>query len=440
MHHGSTSSLGFHLVFGIVITALQGCATNDTSPVANPTGIGGSNAATGGSVATDQGGANGLGGAATTGGASNSTGGLAQGGSTAAGGVPTGGKATGGAISATGGASTNQGGAAVGGNVTGGTATGGANIGGSSKGGNATGGASQGGASTGGQSTGGKASTGGATSTGGAAATGGATSTCPPLGSATCNAGESNCFSFFVTSRARLFALAQRFNNSTKGWGGDLRYGTSDGLTGADKICTEIAKQAMPDNCRTWKAFLSTSKVNAISRVGSGPWYDRLNRKIASNLTELAATRPGGITVSSILNNLPNEDGTPHHNEEAGCTDVNKCADNHDVLTGSDSDGKLCTASTCDDMWSGSPQTITDYTCKDWTLGTSTAGIAPRVGHTWPTAGGMVGMSDDWISILTEAGCAPGYNLVQDGGPDATGLGSVGDGGGYGAIYCLASK
>jgi hypothetical protein len=207
-------------------------------------------------------------------------------------------------------------------------------------------------------------------------------------------------------------------------------------LTGADKLCTQIAEESLPGNCRKWRAFLTTSKVNAIDRVGSGPWYDRLNRTIANNLTELAATRPGGITVSTIRNNLPNEDGTPHHNEEADCANANSCADNHDVLTGSDSDGKACTATSCAGIGPGMGEgTITDWTCKDWTLGTAMAGIAPRCGHTWPT---MTGGTDDWISRLTENGCAPGFNLVQNGGPMPTGNGSVGDGGGYGAIYCLA--
>jgi hypothetical protein len=276
-----------------------------------------------------------------------------------------------------------------------------------------------------------------------------------PIAGSTCTAGESSCFSFFVASRARMFAAAEAFNGSTKGWGGDFRYGTADGLTGADKLCTEIAEQSLPGNCRVWRAFLSTSKVNAIDRVGSGPWYDRLNRTIANNLTELVATRPGGITVSAILNNLPNEDGTPHHDEEAGCTNANECADNHDVLTGSDTDGKVCTAETCPGMGGGmmgggmmggggTVTTPTDQTCEDWTLGTSKSGIAPRCGHTWPTGGGGGGMmggetgGDDWISRLTENGCAPGFNLVQNGGPMPTGNGSVGDGGGYGAIYCLA--
>jgi hypothetical protein len=239
-----------------------------------------------------------------------------------------------------------------------------------------------------------------------------------------------------------MFKLAQAFTGSTKGWGGDFTYGTGDGLKGADKLCTQIAEESLPGNCRTWRAFLTTSKVNAIDRVGSGPWYDRLNRTIAKNLTELAATRPGGITVATILNNLPNEDGTPHHNEEASCTNLNSCADNHDVLTGSAPGGKACTSSTCAGMGGmgggggmGGENTITDWTCKDWTLGTSVAGIAPRVGHTWPT---MTGQSDNWISQLTEGGCSPGYNLVQNGGPSGNGTGTVGNGGGYGGIYCLA--
>jgi hypothetical protein len=312
-------------------------------------------------------------------------------------------------------------GAAAGGTSSGGA--GGAGSSGSSTGGNASGGAGAGGGGSGGSASGGNCS--------------GTTA----IASSTCNEGDSNCFSFFVASRARMFAAAQAFNGSTKGWGGDFRYGTGDGLTGADKLCTEIAEQSLPGNCRTWKAFLSTSTVDAISRVGSGPWYDRLNRTIANNLTELVERRPGGITVATILNNLPNEDGTPHHNEEAGCANANECADNHDVLTGSDSEGKFCTAETC----SGGPggpggpgggTTLTDWTCENWTLGTSKSGVAPRCGHTWPTGGG--GGGDPWISHLTESGCAPGFNLVQDGGPMPTGEGTVGDGGGYGAIYCLA--
>ena len=422
------------LTCGFVMAAVS-CGADANSPVTS-SATGGAVAANGGSPAASTGGstASNGGSSSATGGAVNA-GGKATGGATGAGGSATGGNATGGA--------TNAGGSATGGKATGGAT----NVGGSATGGKATGGAvNAGGSATGGAST----STGGASTP-----VGGSSSTCPSIASQTCTAGDSNCFSFFVASRARMFAAAQAFTGSTKGWGGDFKYGTGNGLTGADKLCTEIAKASMPTNCRTWKAFLSTSSINAIARVGAGPWYDRLNRLIANNVTELAATRPGGIpTTSTIYNNLPNEDGTPHHNEEPGCTDLNQCADNHDILTGSDSDGKLCTSTTCAGMGGGvgggmgGGTTVTDFTCKDWTLGTSTSGIAPRVGHSWPTAAGMGGgttgggaiSSDDWISQLTESGCAPGFNLIQNGGPTANGLGSVGDGGGYGAIYCLASQ
>jgi hypothetical protein len=370
------------------------------------------------------------------GGEENATPGGGAAGMTAAAGTSSAGASTNGTSGTTGDAGT----PGVGGTGSGsaGTPSGGGSSAGSSAAGAGAGGSSAG-SSTGGGSAG--------MSGGGSGGSGsGACAQATPINKSTCTAGESNCFSFFVASRARMFKLAQAFNGSTKGWGGDFRYGTADGLTGADKLCTQIAEESLPGNCRTWRAFLTTSKVNAIDRVGKGPWYDRLNRTIANNLTELADTRPGGITVASILNNLPNEDGTPHHNEEADCANANSCADNHDVLTGSNSDGKACTADTCGSMGGGFPggggpggggggTTITDWTCKDWTLSTPTAGIAPRCGHTWPT---MTGGTDDWISRLTENGCAPGFNLVQNGGPMPTGNGSVGDGGGYGAIYCLA--
>jgi hypothetical protein len=380
-------------------------------------------------------------------GGSGATGGVGSGGAPTAG---KGGSAGSGNLAGTGGSAASGGSGAVAGTsaVGGSSSPGGSSSGGSSgtgSAGGASGGLGGAGTSAGGAGTGGESAMAGASGMSGSSGSGGspACAGTTPIAGSTCTAGESNCFSFFVASRARMFAAAEAFNGSTKGWGGDFRYGTADGLTGADKLCTEIAEQSLPNNCRTWRAFLSTSTVNAISRVGSGPWYDRLNRTIANDLTELVETRPGGITVSTILNNLPNEDGTPHHNEELGCEDLNDCADNHDVLTGSDSDGKVCTSETCRGFGGGFPggggppggDNVTDFTCQNWTLGTSMANIAPRCGHTWPTGGGG---QDDWISHLTENGCAPGFNLVQNGGPMPTGNGSVGDGGGYGAIYCLA--
>lgn len=74
--------------------------------------------------------------------------------------------------------------------------------------------------------------------------------------------GSSSSFSFFVTSQARLFALAQTFNGSSKGFGGDLRYGETGvgaGLRGADDICTAIAEASAPGDGKTLHAFLSAT-------------------------------------------------------------------------------------------------------------------------------------------------------------------------------------
>jgi hypothetical protein len=47
------------------------------------------------------------------------------------------------------------------------------------------------------------------------------------------------------------------------------------------------------------------------------------------------------------------------------------------------------------------------------------------------------GGADNWMSALDEAGCAPGINLIETGPPDPRNP-TVGSGGGYGGIYCLA--
>ena len=317
--------------------------------------------------------------------------------------------------------------------------------------------------------------------------------------------GPSN-FSFFVTSQARLFALAQAFNGSTKGFGGDLRYGETGagaGLRGADKICAAIAEASMAGNGRTWRAFLSAStdgtrQVNAIDRIGPGPWYDRIGRLVANTTSDLLNVRPTSANAA-IINDLPNEDGVPNHDAQLSGNTTNQ--DNHDILTGSSASGTLYNASA---------------TCSDWTSSAGIPNQKPRCGHSWPAAmgggavvgvdggtsplsmdggmawppvtdggmawppvtdggmawppatdggmawppatdGGMVGGSwppvtdsgivdgsmSDWKSALDEAGCAPGYNLAesvngQASAPGSDGTLSVGSGGGYGGLYCFA--
>jgi hypothetical protein len=41
------------------------------------------------------------------------------------------------------------------------------------------------------------------------------------------------------------------------------------------------------------------------------------------------------------------------------------------------------------------------------------------------------------MSSIAEGGCAPGVNLMEQGGP-IPGVFTVGTGGGYGAIYCFS--
>jgi hypothetical protein len=172
---------------------------------------------------------------------------------------------------------------------------------------------------------------------------------------------------------------------------------------------------------------------------------------LALTKTDLVNIRPQGGDPA-IVNDFPNEDGVPNHAPD-GVMQV----DNHDMLTGTGTDGKLFS-------------TDLRYTCQDWTSAVGTDGT-PRVGHAWPRSGtpvmfpaagtggrgggprmppgGFAGggpppgggdrmmSGDHWMSALTEAGCAPGASLVEMGGPMRDNP-TVGSGGGYGGFYCFA--
>jgi hypothetical protein len=284
----------------------------------------------------------------------------------------------------------------------------------------------------GGDATGGAVATGGKTGTGGAVGTGGAMTgtggsplepdagvTAPDSGtikdtaSAGPDLGAQPKFSFFITS---LVAM-RRLSKSQNGFGGDLRYNTPDGLTGADKICTEVAEsQRAGAGAKEWHAFLSVSKgpdgmpVNAIDRIGEGPWYDFMGRLVAMNKAALMNTRPMGADPA-ILNDLPNEFGIPNHKPDLGMPAV----DNHHVLTGSDMSGHFYSAAS---------------TCKDWTALTGAG--RPRIGFSW-----IAGGRNHWISGQDEGGCGAGVNVGETGGSDPSNP-IVGSGGGYGGIYCFA--
>jgi hypothetical protein len=286
----------------------------------------------------------------------------------------------------------------------------------------------------------------------------------------------SSRFSFFVTSLKAMLQLSK----SADGFGGDLRFGETGagaGLRGADKICATIAESSLPGaGTKQWRAFLSAAAdengvpVNAIDRIGDGPWYDRLARKVALRKADLLYDRPSSADAA-IQDDLPNEDGVPNHAPDPSQGQVN----NRSILTGSDSHGVLFAASA---------------TCSDWTSASGTEG-RPRAGVSWSdpaSDGGSTGLppgfpfdgglppgldgglppgfdgspppgfsldggipdgfgvdglpgalgtsSANWISVTDLGGCAPGVNVAAGSAPsDAT---TVGSNGGYGGIYCFA--
>jgi hypothetical protein len=234
-------------------------------------------------------------------------------------------------------------------------------------------------------------------------------------------------FSFFVASMRGLNALAKNEN----GFGGDLRFGETGagaGLRGADKICATLAETSMPGAYfKGWRAFLSVTsdaygkQVNAIDRIGTGPWYDRLGRVLAPTLNDLKNIRPQNGDAT-IQNDLPNETGTlNHHPGPAGAEE-----DNHHMLTGSTATGTLKSATA---------------TCKDWTVSVhSTANGKPFCGLAFPRGTGGTAANAHWLSAYEAPGCAAGIEIIIGGGPtqEASAGGWIGGGGGYGGFYCFA--
>jgi hypothetical protein len=216
-----------------------------------------------------------------------------------------------------------------------------------------------------------------------------------------------------------------RLSGSTNGFGGDLRFGKSDGLAGADEICRQLAESGYPGaGCKTWRAFLSVTKgpsgtpINAIDRVGSGPWYDRTDRLVAMTKDDLVQDRPRGADPA-IINDLPNEFGVPNHNPD-GQGNV----DNHTTLTGTGAQGVLFSMD-----WG--------FTCHDWTSKVGTDGT-PKIGFSWKGGAGAINGSSWYSGQFNESGCADYINITDMMGPDQINKRGVGSQGGYGGFYCLA--
>jgi hypothetical protein len=195
--------------------------------------------------------------------------------------------------------------------------------------------------------------------------------------------------SFFVTSKG-------------PGMGGNL-----GGLTGADAFCKELATAVSATlGAKTWHAYLSTSTVNARTRIGNGPWRNAKGVIIANNLADLHsqamtggalnATWPIGDTTIAL-----DEKGMEVPTGGAG-------GQQHDVLTGSDMDGMA----------------VPNSNCSDWTSSATT--VKATVGHSNRTGGGR---PPSWNQAHESGGC---------GDISGTRNVSVGSGGGRGSIYCFA--
>ncbi len=188
-------------------------------------------------------------------------------------------------------------------------------------------------------------------------------------------AAQDMSMSFFVTSQG-------------PGDGGNL-----GDLEGADAQCQKLAS-AVGAGGRTWRAYLSTSTVNARDRIGNGPWYNVKGELIASSLEELHsdANRISKQTALTETGQVVNGRGDKPNM--------------HDILTGSNADG-----------------TAADKTCRDWT--SNAPGDAAIVGHH-----DRMGLRDDapsksWNSSHATRGCG------KDDLPKT---------GGNGFFYCFAAE
>jgi hypothetical protein len=190
--------------------------------------------------------------------------------------------------------------------------------------------------------------------------------------------------SFFVTSVG-------------SGKGADL-----GGLAGADKHCQQLAA-AVGAGGKTWHAYLSTQgagAVNARDRIGKGPWMNAKGVVIAKSVDELHGEN--NLTKETALSEkgdiINGRGDTPNK---------------HDILTGSQADGKAFPADK-------------DMTCKNYT--SSTQG-AVMLGHA-----DRKGLRDDAASVSWNSSHP---SRGAEGGCSQADLRGTG---GDGLLYCFAAN
>jgi hypothetical protein len=184
--------------------------------------------------------------------------------------------------------------------------------------------------------------------------------------------------------------------------------GNLGGLAGADAFCEQLAVAQSPDLARrTWRAYLSTSTVNAIDRIGLGPWRNADGVIAANSLAQLhdpANVAAGGpLDATWAINDLAIPLDETGAQVPAGGAGGNV----HDILTGTLLDGTVAT----------------NETCLDWTSGADDPNIDARIGHSNRT--GLAGQRQLWHDVHS-VGCSQ------------SGANNVTQGGGRGSFYCFA--
>ena len=193
--------------------------------------------------------------------------------------------------------------------------------------------------------------------------------------------------SFFVTSRT-----VERNGQPVSG-------GNLGGLAGADQFCTTLANEALPNNGRTWRAYLSTTTVDAIDRIGSGPWLNALGETIANNAAELIATPPLETQFRDERGRWWSEGPSRRHDVLTGSNLRGRKFVNLSEMTNgfNNPGGSLFTAP--DGTFSYTPSF--DFSCNDWTSD-SNANFAV-VGHLdWNMLTRRTG-SDQWSTSHVSA-------------------------------------
>src|SRR2546426_1293703 len=186
-------------------------------------------------------------------------------------------------------------------------------------------------------------------------------------------------------------AQPMSFFITSVGKGDGANYG---GLAGADAYCQSMAAAAGRGGA-TWHAYLSTQgagAVNARDRIGNGPWYNATGGMIAMNVGQLHGDT---IDQARLGNALGKQISLTEKKEKVN--GVGDMPNTHDILTGSQPDGRAYT----DSM---------DHTCSNYSSNADGRGQV-QLGHSDKQGGN----NSSWNSTHGSRGCSQ-PNLVSTGG------------------------